>query len=237
MISIYGYPGCSNSEPDLSRYTNKAYMDALVSTRVASAGDNMGGNLNMNGHLIQGLSTNYPPVYKGDEAASWAQVTAITTDVLTTSVTRDGNSEMTGNLKMGGHLIKDVLDPVEQQDVATKAYVDKRNTSYYFKLRCGEETLANGLVYRDFFIPKRVHVDKNRLFVHYTIRQTPGHPVSCSIVKLKVDTNYLRIRFALMAPWDDNLNIYARVDVLSESTNVARLNHKIRADGRMLGWD
>jgi hypothetical protein len=237
-MSIYGSPSCSKGEQALSRYAKKAYVDALVSTRLASTGGSLGGNLNMNGHIVGGLPTTYPPVYKGDEAASWGQVTAITTDIVNTAVTRDGHSEMTGNLKMGGHQIKDVLDPVQQQDVATKAYVDS-NISYYFKLRCGEEEYAR-LIFRDFFIPNadtRFGLDKSRLFVHYTVVQTPGDLVPCSIVRLKVDDRYLRIRFALIAPWRDNLSLHTRVDVLSASTNVARLDHKIGVDGRMLDWD
>jgi hypothetical protein len=146
---------------------------------------------------------------------------------------------MTGNLKMGGHQIKDVLDPVDPQDAVTKAYVDS-NTSYYFKLRCGEEKWARALVFRDFFIPNgntRFGLEKSRLFVHYTVVKAPGDPVPCSIVRLKVDDSFLRIRFALIAPWRDYLSLHTRVDVLSESTNVARLDHKIGVDGLMLDWD
>ncbi len=85
-------------------------------------------------------------------------------DVLNTIVRLDGSLAMTGHLKMGNHLTKNVANPVDPQDVATKAYVDapqivpdvtvveKSMTPYFLKLKFGEATHRT-LTFRDFFIP------------------------------------------------------------------------------------
>ncbi len=65
-------------------------------------------------------------MYQGDEATSWEQVVGITLDALNTAVKIDGNDPMTGDLKMGSHQIKGVMDPVDPKDAATKNYVDSR---------------------------------------------------------------------------------------------------------------
>ncbi len=251
-MSIYGPTFCKGENPDnLSDYAKKTYVDARDSTRVAKSGDSMTANLNMGGNLIQGLPTTYPPSYRGDEAASWIQVVNITTDIINTLVKLDGNATMTGDLKMGNHHIKGVLDPVDPQDVATKAYVDapeifvevtkvmKRVTPYFFKLKCGE-TIERGVNFRDFFIPNqetKFGLEKGRLFVHYIVRHSSGNPIPCSLVRLKLDRNFLKIRFALLGPWSNRLNLYTRIDVLSADTNVTHMDHVRDADGELVDWE
>lgn len=119
-MSIYG--PCKDVD-HLSEYAKVNTQDSL---RVQKAGDTMSGDLAMGGNLVRGLPTTYPPLYHGDEAASWEQVVGITLNALNTAVKLDGNNPMTGDLKMGNHQIKGVTNPVDQQDAATKNYVDSR---------------------------------------------------------------------------------------------------------------
>lgn len=118
-MSIFG--DCRIEEPN-----DTHYVDIQDNLRVLKTGDTMSGDLDMGGQLVRGLPTTYPPLYQGDEAASWKQVVGLTLDALNTVVKLDGNDPMTGDLKMGNHQIKGVTDPAEPQDAATKNYVDSR---------------------------------------------------------------------------------------------------------------
>jgi hypothetical protein len=126
--------------------------------------------------------------------------------------------------------------------VATKGYVDsqlKGPTSHYFKLYCGE-TASRELLFRDFFIPnlgQRFGEERNSVFVYFTVRHSPGDPTPCSIVRLQLDQDYLRIRFALRAPWNGKLSLYTRVDVLGADTNYKYLQHQQKADGTLMDWN
>ena len=112
------------------------YVNAQDALRVLKAGDTMKGTLQMSGNLIHGLPTSYPPLYKGDEAASWAQVTGIVKDTTTNAATKNyvdtqdslrvlkSGDTMTGELDMGANWVTGVANPTDSQDAATKAYVD-----------------------------------------------------------------------------------------------------------------
>ena len=112
------------------------YINAQDALRVLKVGDTMRGTLQMSGILVHGLSTSYPPLYKGDEAASWAQVTGIVKDATTNAATKNyvdtqdslqvlkSGDKMTGELDMGTSWVSRVPNPTDSQDAATKAYVD-----------------------------------------------------------------------------------------------------------------
>ena len=72
--------------------------------RVLKAGDTMTGDLSMNGGVVRGLPTTYPPVtYAGDEATSWIQSVKLMQDAIT-----------------------HIAEPKEPDNAATKNYVDLR---------------------------------------------------------------------------------------------------------------
>jgi hypothetical protein len=83
----------------------------------------MSGELSMGNHKITNL---VDPTADQDAATKKYvidQITAYAPD-LTTVVLRDGTQNMTGNLDLNFHKIINVTDPVDDQDAATKLYVD-----------------------------------------------------------------------------------------------------------------
>ena len=107
-MSIYG-PSARHGDDtrtgaqNLSGYAKTNYVDAQDGLRVLKQGDAMSGDLHMGDNLVRGLPTAYPPLYRGDEATSWAQAVGLARDAV-------------GNLS----------DPSEPQHAATKSYVDER---------------------------------------------------------------------------------------------------------------
>jgi hypothetical protein len=85
--------------------------------RVLKEGDSMTGDLTMGGSLVRGLPTEYPPMYAGDEATSWAQA-----------------------MQLGFDLLKDVDEPTRPQNAATKGYVDGRTGRVFTIVRVGTGT-------------------------------------------------------------------------------------------------
>ena len=78
-------------------------------------GDEMRGVLNMNGRLLYGLSVDYPPSYRGDEAVSWAQLTnhiertmrsLATLDYVNTHMLNQIGAEIQGDLQMNERHIR-----------------------------------------------------------------------------------------------------------------------------------
>jgi len=116
----------ASSNVDLSAYAKKDYVDQKDNLRVLKRGDTMTGDLNMRRRLVRGLPTDYPPRYSGDEAVSWRQSIGLMNDYFQMALRLDGHSIMSGVLQMGNHNIKDVKDPLQPQDAATKNYVDSR---------------------------------------------------------------------------------------------------------------
>ena len=99
-------------------------VEKLTENLVNKEGDTLTGDLQMGGKLVKGLPTIYPPVYSGDEATSWRQAVGLVQDSLKSFLNNKGRA-MSGNLEMCGNQITNVADPLSQQDVATKSYVDK----------------------------------------------------------------------------------------------------------------
>ena len=123
---------------DLSAYAKKDYVDQKDDLRVMKSGDTMRGDLNMRRRLVRGLPTDYPPRYSGDEAISWRQALNLMNDYFQLALKLDGRSTMRGALQMGNHYIKNVKDPLQPQDAATKNYVDSRGTSITGDLQMGD---------------------------------------------------------------------------------------------------
>ena len=106
---------------------HKSYVDDRMFNK---SGDEMMGVLNMNGWLLHGLSIDYPPNYRGDEAVSWSQLTNHIERILRSFATRgyvDGilgstsefvnknGDQMMGVLNMNGQLLRGL--PVESRPV------------------------------------------------------------------------------------------------------------------------
>jgi len=131
IMSIFGCNPTKGAslEPrnvDLTEYARKDYVDQKVNYRVLKSGDTMSGHLNMRRQLVRGLPTDYPPRYAGDEAVSWGQALGLMNEYFLLALRLDGVSTMRGPLQMGNHYIKNVKDPFQPQDAATKGYVDSR---------------------------------------------------------------------------------------------------------------
>lgn len=243
-MSIYGPNGGHRDLVDRGREVGEdtiRYFKNAVKERVSKDGDFMTGVLNMTGNLIRGLPTLHPPRYQGDEAVSYGQVINMVLDSQASALRLDGSSVMSGDLHMEDHHIKNVSDPIAPKDAANKAYVDDgvRSRPYFLKLKCGEGT-ERTILFRDFFIPNRntrFGLEKNRLFISYSVRHASGASTPCTIVRLKVDEDFLRVRFALVAPWVGKLILYTRVDVLSSGANVEHLDHMLTAGGQLVDWE
>ena len=118
------------------------YVNAQDALRVLKAGDTMRGTLQMSGNLVHGLPTSYPPLYKGDEAATWAQVTGTVKDATMNAATKNymdtrdslrvlkSGDKMTGELDMSANRVTGVANPTDSQDTATKAYVDTTRVNH-----------------------------------------------------------------------------------------------------------
>ena len=90
---------------------------------VDKSGDTMTGGLDMSGNRV--MNVPYTPANTSD-AVNDAYVIQGDLDVEQNTVLRNGTQAMTGNLDMGVHFINNLPNPVNDQDVATKNYVDQR---------------------------------------------------------------------------------------------------------------
>jgi microcystin-dependent protein len=81
--------------------------------------------MSRNGSGTYTLPAGNPVVTGTSIASTWANNTMTDlANALTDSVAADGQTTMTGNLKMGANKIVNLADPTLAQDGATKAYVD-----------------------------------------------------------------------------------------------------------------
>ena len=83
----------------------------------------MTGDLDMSGNRV--MNVPYTPANTSD-AANAAYVVQGDLDVEQKAVLRNGTQSMTGNLDMDDHFINNLPNSVNDQDVATKNYVDQR---------------------------------------------------------------------------------------------------------------
>ena len=102
----------------------KNYVD---SNKVSKSGDAMTGELNMDGHVIRGLPITYPPEADKDQALSMFQIVKMFEDARNKLIEGLVNKEggvMTGHLDLGSKHVTNLANPVNNQDAATKKYVD-----------------------------------------------------------------------------------------------------------------
>ena len=122
-------------------------QDVATKSYVDKSGGTMSGELNMNGNKIIGLDTDYPPLYKGDEAVSWAQTVGLTQDAIHALVNKRGDT-MTGDLDMGHNRVKNIsLNPVDTSDAANAAFVIQGDITVEQKavLRSGTQAMSGHL--------------------------------------------------------------------------------------------
>ena len=81
-------------------------------------------SLDMKGYRIKRLSMKPEDT---NDAVSAAFVIQESINMEQKALLRNGIQSMTGHLNMDSHYIHNVLDPVNNQDVATKSYVDTTN--------------------------------------------------------------------------------------------------------------
>ena len=101
-----------------------ASLISLIGTKVSRSGDNLSGDLSLDGHRLKQIP--HEPTDTTDGAAA-SFVIAGDIAVKDAAVLRSGVQTMTGNLELDSHYIKNVVDPANQQDAATKSYVDNQN--------------------------------------------------------------------------------------------------------------
>ena len=106
-----------------------AALISLIGTKVSRSGDNLSGDLSLDGHRLKQIP--HEPTDTTDGAAA-SFVIAGDIAVKDAAVLRSGVQTMTGNLDLDSHHIKNVVDPANQQDAATKNYVDLRDSMRLF---------------------------------------------------------------------------------------------------------
>ena len=106
-----------------------ASLISLIGTKVSRSGDNLSGDLSLDGHRLKQIP--HEPTDTTDGAAP-SFVIAGDIAVNDAAVLRSGVQTMTGNLDLDSHHIKNVVDPANQQDAATKNYVDLRDSMRLF---------------------------------------------------------------------------------------------------------
>src|SRR6218665_459637 len=81
ILSAGGYKITNVGAPTISTdAATKGYADTIDQDNLQLSGGTMTGDLNMGGKPVKGLPTNYPPLYSGNEAISWAQLVGMVTD-------------------------------------------------------------------------------------------------------------------------------------------------------------
>ena len=95
----------------------KNYVDAKDALKVYKAGDSMTGDLVMGGNLVKGLPTTYPPIYNGNEAASWSQVVGLVNDATKNNSTVPAGDNYLTNKKYVDE--KDALKVAKAGDTMT----------------------------------------------------------------------------------------------------------------------
>ena len=101
-----------------------ASLISLIGTKVSRSGDSLSGDLSLDGHRLKQIP--HEPTATTDGAAA-SFVIAGDIAVKDAAVLRSGVQTMTGNLDLDSHYINNVVDPANQQDAATKSYVDSQN--------------------------------------------------------------------------------------------------------------
>ena len=101
-----------------------ASLISLIGTKVSRSGDSLSGDLSLDGHRLKQIP--HEPTATTDGAAA-SFVIAGDIAVKNAAVLRSGAQTMTGNLDLDSHYINNVVDPANQQDAATKGYVDSQN--------------------------------------------------------------------------------------------------------------
>ena len=88
ILSAGGYKITNVGAPTISTdAATKGYADTIDQDNLQLSGGTMTGDINMGGKLVKGLPTNYPPLYSGNEAISWAQLVGLVTDSTTNNDT------------------------------------------------------------------------------------------------------------------------------------------------------
>jgi hypothetical protein len=133
-VNIFG-----SSESAQSSGANREYVDhkfttlsTNLATKVNKSGDTMSGALNMESCSIYNVKD---PV-NDNEVSNKIYVdhkSIALTNNLDTKLSRSGD-RMIGDLNMGGYSINNVKDPVNDNDVANKIYVDERQNAMLDKL-------------------------------------------------------------------------------------------------------
>ena len=106
-----------------------ASLNSLIGTKVSRSGDSLSGDLSLDGHRLKQVP--HEPTAATDGAAA-SFVIAGDIAVKDAAVLRSGVQTMTGNLDLDSHYITNVIDPANQQDAATKNYVDLRGSMRLF---------------------------------------------------------------------------------------------------------
>ena len=117
-----------------------ASLISLIGTKVSRSGDNLSGDLSLDGHRLKQIP--HEPTDTTDGAAV-SFVIAGDIAVKDAAVLRSGAQTMTGNLDLDSHYINNVVDPANQQDAATKGYVD---TQHALNVQKTGDTMTGDLV-------------------------------------------------------------------------------------------
>ena len=102
-----------------------ASIISLIGTKVSRSGDSLSGDLSLDGRRLKQIP--HEPTAATDGAAASFVIAGDIAVKDAAAVLRSGVQTMTGNLDLDSHYINNVVDSANQQDAATKSYVDSQN--------------------------------------------------------------------------------------------------------------
>ena len=131
----------------------------------------------------------------------------------------DGGTPVTGSIDMGGNSLRNVAEPVNPHDVATKEYTDNKRTHVVMVNSVYEGPLKKG-AYQFSFGSENPNSQKGFLIPH-----------SGRIVKIRVRTPINRTTLEILSAFEDK----ARISDFSSSLFTIEIHKRDEADSRKIG--
>ena len=119
--TLNDYTNNSEKDRDLKSVVNKRYLNTHF-LKIMGKGDN---DFNLGGQIIKNCEPYYDGLFDDNSLVSKAFVDAEMAKLSNMNFLKlDGSKAMQGNLYMNNNKIKNLTDPVDNQDAGTKKYID-----------------------------------------------------------------------------------------------------------------